>query len=213
MACDTCEHPTSKKVPLKMMRPVLLLRRADTPDEEFKAANELFNVAFHRTEISPHSLVVVRNPEAFGDYHDLCVDVRNLRGRMLNNSVMKDWLESDAWRYLGLNERICHDMPTEGLTTATVFCAYGKPVAATFDNQVLLDQAKQTAKVIAEYANYAALEYVCEAPGLNLWTLTNVVDGQTCKTDGAHGLYNKLLVAILEQDRVCSVPVQIGIST
>jgi hypothetical protein len=92
-------QPTSGMVPLRNMKPVLLVRRSDFNEDEFTAAKPFFDIITQRTEIPPHRKVIGRY-SVLPFYKELCVDIRNQRGRLINNSLqhgyiadLKNWVE------------------------------------------------------------------------------------------------------------------------
>jgi hypothetical protein len=100
MPCENCNCETSKKVPLLHMKPVIYTHKSDFKDEEYEAAKEYFDIVWQRTEIPPHRLVIPRYT-ALPFNHELCVDIRNMRGRVINNSLqhgyvanLKNWVGS-----------------------------------------------------------------------------------------------------------------------
>jgi hypothetical protein len=220
MPCeDKCDQPTSKMVPLHNMRPVILARRADLTDAEFKAADTYFDVVHHRTDITPHRSVIARHVRNLGDYHDLCVDVRNLRGRMLNNSIMHDWLGQhikpelevqSAIQMISLEKAIELNTNKEELVTkAVVYCAYGEPIAASDPKLVLYPGVFDAAKYIAQrHANFFGMHYMKSSSSWPNWVLFDVFDPQDSVINDLDmsTFYGLLAKAILERDKQkCSV--------
>ena len=221
MPCeDKCDQPTSRMVPLHNMRPVILARRADLTDTEFKAADTYFDVVHHRTDITPHRNVIARFTKNLGDYHDLCVDVRNLRGRMINNSIMHDWLGQYGKPELHTQTQSFQAMPTdmaerfladrtEQATKATLFCAYGTVIAGTDSLVALAPGVYEAATFIAQrLANFYGMNFIKTAKSWPNWTVYEVFDPQDSVINDLDmsTFYGLLAKAILERDKQkCSV--------
>ena len=153
-------------VPLKKLRPTILLRKGWEPmgEVEFEHVGRHFTTSTQRTEVRPGSLVIPRYEEEW--YHELCVDLRNQRARCINNSVMHEYITTKEMWSVDVREVHYARPPTSPVMRA--FVAYSQVFASEDGFRAADDAAVQRAiGGIGGNANFYAVD-VCEGGVMNI---------------------------------------------